>query len=216
MASAATISLSLTNEGVVTSAGGDEATLFRADLTSLSLTQIAAITVTDSNSGLGGSPGLYSGFDLDALFLDVDGDASTTGDQFAASSFLFSAGTTRPTTDPLYLPDAQDPGPTSGAIDANTVDEAQATLGVIDGIFFDTGSLTLGDGGELIAIFAPPVDIGLSLFLFVVELGNSPGEAISATVEVSDVVPEVPLPAAGLLFVAGAIGLVRRRKGRAA
>jgi hypothetical protein len=124
---------------------------------------------------------------------------------------MFMAGSTRPTTNPLFLPDALDPGPTSGAIDATTVDEAQATLDVIDGVFFDVGSLTLGDGGKLTAVFGPSVAIGTSLFLFVAELGNAPGETIAATVEVSDVVPEIPLPAAALLFGSGLAFLRRKR-----
>ncbi|WOI53910.1 hypothetical protein [Parvularcula sp. LCG005] len=211
-ASAATVTLSLTNQGTVATAPGSTATVFRADLTGIGLAEIAAIKITDSNSGTGGSPGIYSGFDLDAIFLDIDGDFNTTADQISATAFLFMAGSVRPTLDTMFLPDAQDPGPTSGAIDATTVDEAQATLGAIDGVFFDTGSLTLGDGGMLTAIFGPSVPVGASLFLFIAELGNSPGEGVDATIEVSDVVPEVPLPGAAVLFASGLAALRLRKK----
>mgnify|MGYP000055267762 CR=1 FL=1 len=48
--------------------------VFRADLIGLGLSEIGSIKVTDDNSGTSGSAGAYSGFDLDALFLDLDGD----------------------------------------------------------------------------------------------------------------------------------------------
>ena len=43
--------------------------VFRADLSGLGLTDIASITLFDSNSKQGGSPGAFSGFDLDAIML---------------------------------------------------------------------------------------------------------------------------------------------------
>ena len=44
-------------------------TIFRADLSSIPLSEIRSITLVDSNSKTGGSPGHFSGFDLDAIKL---------------------------------------------------------------------------------------------------------------------------------------------------
>ncbi|MCV6591553.1 MAG: hypothetical protein OIF48_01275 [Silicimonas sp.] len=83
----------LTDLGV-TRVGRAEATrLYRADLTGLGLSAIGTITVNDSNSGTGG--GVHSGFDLDILFLDVDGDLATTADRILATDHDFSVGSIR-------------------------------------------------------------------------------------------------------------------------
>lgn len=42
-------------------------TVFRADLSGLGLNEIVSLTLSDSNSGRGGSSGAFSGFDLDAI-----------------------------------------------------------------------------------------------------------------------------------------------------
>lgn len=194
---AATVNPVFTDEGLNTTTA-QSTRLYRADLTGLGLDQIAAIKIIDSNSGVGGSPGAYSGFDLDAIFLDVDGDATTLGDQVYASSFLFSAGTLRPGG--LPSPTA---GPTSGSSSATSIDEPFATLNAIDAIWFGTGSLTLGDGGTLTALFAPDVLVGPSLYLFVGEVSGDPGENVSGLIEVSDTPPAVPLPASALLLLSG-------------
>eukprot|EP00326_Haptolina_ericina_P035786 CAMPEP_0181242890 /NCGR_PEP_ID=MMETSP1096-20121128/41948_1 /TAXON_ID=156174 ORGANISM="Chrysochromulina ericina, Strain CCMP281" /NCGR_SAMPLE_ID=MMETSP1096 /ASSEMBLY_ACC=CAM_ASM_000453 /LENGTH=95 /DNA_ID=CAMNT_0023339163 /DNA_START=72 /DNA_END=355 /DNA_ORIENTATION=- len=56
-----------------------QSAVFQADLTGFAgLTEIGSITVTDTN-GTSGSAGAYSGFDIDALFIDMDGDYLTTG-----------------------------------------------------------------------------------------------------------------------------------------
>lgn len=207
---AASVSATLTNEGAAPGASGT--TMFRADLTGLGLSEIAAITVTDSNSGVGGSAGAYSGFDLDAIFLDVDGDATTVGDQYYASGFTFSAGTLRAGGSA-----SNTTGPTNGSASANSVDEAFATLDTFDAIFFGAGSLTLGDGGELTALFDPEILVGPSLYLFVGEVGLGSGESLAASITVADVAPAVPLPAPALMLLSGlgAMAFGKRRKAKA-
>ncbi len=183
--------------------------LYRADLTGYGLIRIAAITITDSNSQTGGSPGPYSGFDLDAIFLDIDGDVLTTADRITAASFMFTAGTLRPgATQPNNTS-----GPTNGSTGPNSFDNSFATLGAVDAQYFDTGSLTLGDGGSLTALFSPDVLVGASLYLFVGEVSGDFGEFVNSSIEVSDIPPAVPLPASALLLLSG-VGLIaaRRRK----
>lgn len=206
-----TVLPAFTDEGIDTTGTATSTRMYRADLTGLGLGEVAAITVTDSDSGLGGSPGIYSGFDLDALFLDVDGLLSTDTDRFYADSFLFSAGSIRPGGVAGPSPSG---GPTNGASSASTVDEAFATLNDIDGLFFSTGSLTLGDGGSLTAVFSPSIAVGSSLYLFAGEVSGDPGENLTGLVQVADTPPPVPLPA-GLPLVAtglALLGLMRRWK----
>jgi hypothetical protein len=215
--SATVVPVSFTHVGNVGGTG-----VFAADLMGTGLSQIQSVKVTDNNGGTAGSSGIFSGFDLDALFLDADGNLATTGDQSCASSFLFTAGSTRPTADPVLLPTAAHPGPTFGSLDASTVDLATATLNAVDGVSIAdvnqaNGFLTLGDGGVLTAIFAPPVGFSGSIFLMAGEVGDN-GEGLDAVVTVSDTL-QVPEPGSlsivgfGLLLIGFAA--LRRRNNRA-
>lgn len=191
-------------------------TIFGADLSSLGLSVINSITVVDSNSGVGGSAGIFSGFDLDAIFLDVDGDLTTVVDRFFASSFDFLAGSTRPSTGAAVDPTPAHPGPTFGSLDATTVDLATATLNALDAISIAdvnaaNGFLTLGDGGALTAFFNPGVLITSTLYLITGEVGLGAGEAINAEVFVNEV--SVPEPSSLMLLALGVLGLgLSRRK----
>jgi hypothetical protein len=210
VAQAASVAPTFVNVGTNTTTA-DSTTLLRADLTGLGLTQIGSVQINDSNSGLGGSPGAFSGFDLDAIFLDIDGDASTLGDQAYASSFIFTGGTLRPDPGGTFTSDTA--GPLQGSASINSVDEAFSTLNAVDAIFFGTGSLTLGDGGVLTAIFSPEFLLGPSLFLFVGEVGTGIGEDITGLIKVSET-SVVPLPPAFLLLLSalGIGGLMGRKR----
>jgi hypothetical protein len=124
-ANATTVNVNFVDTGVVV--GGS--TVFSANLAGVGLSQIATITITDASFGTGGSPGIFSGFDLDALFLDRDGNIFSTGDRTAASSFSYLAGSVRPTSDPTMQPNGAHPGPLFGSLNATTIDAATATLG---------------------------------------------------------------------------------------
>ncbi len=215
-AMAATVVPTFTDEGIDNTGTSTYTRMYRADLTGLGLEAISEVVIKDSNSGVGGSTGIYSGFDLDAIFLDVDGSLATTTDRIVVDSFAFSAGTTRPGS---YPPPSPSGGPTNGSSSATTVDEEWASLGDIDGIYFGSGSLTLGDGGSLTSSFNQKITIGSSLFLFAGEVSGSAGESLTGLVEVSDTptspLSPVPLPAGLPLMLTGLAGfglLARRRK----
>lgn len=207
-------SLTLTNQGV-----DGSTTVFSAPLGGLGFSQISTISITDSNSQTGGSPGVFSGFDLDFLFLDLDGVYATTGDRVYGTLFTFTTGTTRATADPNFIPTVSRPGPTSGSLATNSIDFAQATLNTRDGFFgaglstdLVSGFLTLGDGGSLIVGFLPPVALTGTETLFVGEVGNDPGEQLGANVTAAQ---DVPVPEPASLSLVG-IGLtwygMRKRK----
>lgn len=208
---AASIPLTLVSDGT---SGGT--TIFKADLTTLSITEIASLTVTDSNSQTGGQGGIFSGFDLDAVFLDGDGLLTTSGDRTFGSAFVFNAGTTRSTTNPNLLPNTSHPGPTFGSLSDSVIDLATATLNDIDGVAVAdvdvaAGFLTLGDGGSLGINFSPGVSIPSSLFLVLGEVGTTTGELVDASVTISD--QTIPVPATVVLLGLGALGIgIRRRR----
>jgi len=211
-ASAVDVPLTFVNVGTAGSTA-----VFRADLSALAGLSMNAITITDDGTPVGGSSGVFSGVDVDAIFLDADGNISTTGDRTFASSFNFTAGTTRPTSDPLLQPTAAHPGPTFGSLSASTIDAATATLNAFDSVDaanvnVANGFLTLGDGGVLKANFAPPVNVPSALFILTGDVGGQSGEGLGANATASTVgVPDGG--STGLLLgmaLAGVAGARRR------
>ena len=90
--------------------------VYRADLDSLGIADLASITIRDNSSGLGGATGQFSGFDLDAIILsgtyctDAGCVAGLTGlavFDYSPASTLFTMGSQRPPSDPrLFGTDA--------------------------------------------------------------------------------------------------------------
>jgi len=180
----------------------DKTAVFRIDLTGFDIGTIRSVTVTDGNVQRGTGE-IFSGFDLDFLVFDRDGDLSTTDDQIAPlrdMSFVV-AGLVRPAPNgKVYYPPA--PGPLFGLDAAGDLDHDKATLDTLDADYdvdltknlLDVDScegwVSLGDDGMLAAGF-PLVSIGSSesMFLFIGEVGppptaGDPDELSTASVEI--------------------------------
>jgi hypothetical protein len=188
-----------------------------ASLNGLGLTTVASVTISDNNAGTAGSAGIFSGFDLDMVFIDLDGALATSGDRVFGSAFIFTTGTVRPTADPGLLPTLAHPGPTFGSLALNTIDGATATLNALDAVFgsplntTSSGYLTLGDGGTLVVGFGAGVVLGLGTErLFIGEVGGN-GEIAEAAATASD--QRIPLPGTLALLALGVLGLGVTRRG---
>ncbi|MHB9072595.1 MAG: PEP-CTERM sorting domain-containing protein [Desulfobaccales bacterium] len=181
--------------------------VYRADLSGLGLVTIESLSIQDSNLG-GGSPGKFSGFDLDAIKLanSAVGDASLVNAlaglgvfNFSPAGTLFVAGTQTPPVDP---------GEMFGTAGGN-IDNAVATLGAFDGNSATDitafGFVSLGNGGKVAFNLTGPLST-TNLFLYIGEVGDN-GEVASGTISASDG-PVVPAPATLYLFGSGLIGLL--------
>jgi hypothetical protein len=218
--SAAVVELSvIAGENINTTGSDLDTQVLRADLTGIDdLDVVGSVTIRDDGSPTGGGSGVFSGFDLDAVFLDRDGSLATTADRFFPTSYIFSAGSTRPTADPTQLPTAEHPGPTFGSIDATTIDFETASLNELDAFIrssnqINTGDgwLTLGDNGQLIINFSEVISTSEPLTLILGEVGGQPGEGLGASISVSSSV--VPLPASIYLFTSGVLGVFAMSRG---
>lgn len=181
---AKTVEISLTRLSGSTAEG---TAVFRADLTSLDVESIRSITLLDSNSKVGGSAGQYSGFDLDAIKLshsfvetatEVSSSPSVNEFNFDSSGTLFTPGSQRDPKD-QKLNGTDDSG--------QIVDKDFATLDLFDGIFFGTGSVSLGDGGSITFNLNQDVSVN-GLYLYIGEVSGSAGEGINGTLLISDTI----------------------------
>jgi hypothetical protein len=183
----------------------------RVDLSTAGVATISKIILTDNSGGFGGDPGVFSGYDLDAVFLDGDGDIATTGDQVAFSSFAFTGGGIRDGAGSNQVPSAPNNiGTYFGTNNAGQVvpfgsgNSLDATLHVFDGVnsastLNANGFLSMGDGGQLVLTFAD-IAVGSGLYLIFGEVG---GQGEKLQVEVS----QVPLPGAVWLLLSGIAAL---------
>ncbi len=163
--------------------------VYRADLSGLPLTTLRSITITDNSSGLGGSNGKYSGFDLDAIMLS-NSSVSNASDvkrllalplfDFTPAGTIFDQGRQRPPVAPRLFGTYS----TGGG-----VDNAIATLGSFDGkgmrLLPNGGFVSLGDRGTIYFNLTASVSLN-GLFLYIGEVGDN-GEVVAGEILISDV-----------------------------
>jgi Ca2+-binding RTX toxin-like protein len=167
-------------------------TIYRADLTNLGI-DIRSLLLTDSDSALGGSPGRFSGFDLDAIVLSgARVDSVPSADALNNEAFLPKRNVFDFSTSGVFLkPGAQRFGGEQAADLNGTVNgmlDGLNTLGVFDATG-QTGTIggrvTLGDGGSIGFNLTEAVSTQEPLYLYISESGISTEETVRATVSAS-------------------------------
>jgi hypothetical protein len=187
--------------------------VFKADLSSVGFT-ILSVSIADNSGGLGGSPGQFSGFDLDAIKLSTTNCATAACAAGAAGlavfditgGTIFAPGTQRAPVDPKLF----GTGPAG-----TTVDDAVATLGAFDGdssTVLPDGFISLGDNGVISFNLTSGVSPS-GVFLYIGEVGDN-GEVAASNIEVR----QTPVPEPGSLALLGAalagLALLRRARRR--
>jgi hypothetical protein len=188
--------------------------VFKADLSSIGIATILSISIADNSGGLGGSPGQFSGFDLDAIKLSSTdcADATCAATAGALSVFDFTGGT-------IFSPGAQrapvDPKLFGTGPAGTTVDDLVATLAAFDGdstTATPDGFMSLGDNGMLSFNLTSGVSPG-GLFLYIGEVGNN-GEVAASDIQVRETPVTVPEPGSIALLAAALGGLAAVRRAR--
>jgi len=188
---------------------------------------IDSIVVTDLGQ-LGGSDGVFSGFDLDFILFDTDG--TFNGNEFAAvDSATLSAGDVRRQSTTPFKPTANHPYALFGLGAGGAVDMRTATLNTHDAFYVagpdlavDTcrGWVSLGDGGVLTANMASmseyssdaSMDWRDTLYLYLGDAGQN-DEFIDAQVQILlDPGAYPPEPGTLSIVLCAALLLLRRRR----
>jgi len=169
-----------------------------ADLGPDPLGTIGGVRVTDSGEAVGGSGGVFSGFDADCVFFDFDGNPNTLDDQIAPltdrdRTYVIPGTAYYPSKHRYPVVSSLTPPLLFGLDGANQIRHYIATLGVRDASYVanenfairtSNGWVTLGDGGVLFAGFPFfSLEAGEDVWLFVGDAGVN-DEDMDADVEV--------------------------------
>lgn len=171
-----------------------QTSVYRADISHIPLKSIKTIIAQDSSSG-GGSDGIYSGFDIDFLLLDMDGDFETKNDQIyplEEEATKISPGKVRNPAGTVFKPTKKRPGILFGLNAGNGIDFYLATISIPDAVYENinepdscSGWLSLGDKGTLYAHFGlKNIDRYPTMFLFIGETGTGFQEHLDAVVHI--------------------------------
>jgi hypothetical protein len=190
--------------------------VYRADLSSVGFANLLSITISDNSNGLGGSPGQFSGFDLDAIKLSTTScaDAACVAGLAGLNVFDFGSGT-------LFTAGSQatpvDPKLFGTNAAGTAVDNAVATLGAFDGensTATPDGFLSMGFNGRISFNLTAATNTA-GLFLYIGEVGDN-GEVAASSVVVRETPAEVPEPSTYAMLIAGLgmLGLMARRRSR--
>jgi len=191
--------------------------VWRAEVKSLITGPVSTIIIKDSLF-VQGADGVFSGFDVDFVLMDEDGDLSTTGDQILpfldTSCFVVPGNVTNQAGSP-YQPTAAHPGVLFGLNTDDSIDHLTATLGVLDadpyidnGVDSCSGAVSLGEGGSLYAEFSTASVSSDHLYLFFGEAGKNECFQRCNGIKI------IPEPATMMLLGLGAGGLFLRRQRR--
>jgi hypothetical protein len=194
--------------GLTGDASGPFTAVYVADLAATGLPSITQLILTDTSGGFGGSPGGFSGVDLDSIFIAPTAAATAASAQTLIQTPAFdysAAGTT-------YVPGTQrvPTDPTLFNVSGGAINFAAATLGALDarGLIPGNGYFSMGDGGVITFNLTSAIDPSVSRYLYIGEVGDN-GETFS--------VQAVPEPStmilAGLGGLAMFFGYRRRARG---
>ena len=198
---AATLNVSFTKLPGLAGGSPTGTAVYYAKLSDLGF-DLNSIQIADDSSGLGGAPGKFSGFDLDAIKLsptlisnaaDINALPGLSVFNFSPAATVFTPGTQRLPADPALFG-------TTGSNINNTV----ATLGSFDGNNTTNedpslgstafGFASLGDNGKVGFNLKSPVSTTVPLYLYIGEVGDN-GEVAAGSITVSDKPVNVPEPA---------------------
>jgi hypothetical protein len=156
---------------------------YRADLSNLGF-DLNSLTIQDSGSTVGGSPGKFSGFDLDGIKLsntlltsanDINSLPGLNVFDFSPLGTVLTPGTQRSGG----FEDIDLNGTVNGLIN-----NSYATLQNFDSDGFDPGFFSLGDGGKVGFNLTNSVSTQGPLYLYIAEVGDN-GEVASGNISVS-------------------------------
>ena len=189
-----------------------ETAVYRANLNDVGLSQLLSISILDNSGLLGGSPGQFSGFDLDAIILSntlcataacVAALPGINLFDYTPTGTFFAPGTQRVPVDPkLFGTD----------VSGLNVDNAVATLGAFDGdssTLLPDGFISMGDNGKLGFNLTSAISTA-GLYLYFGEVGDN-GEVAASDIRVSSTT--VPEPTS-LMILAIAIALLAMSRTR--
>jgi hypothetical protein len=166
--------------------------VYYADLSNLGF-ELNSLTIADSGNGEGGTGGVFSGFDLDAIKFsntlitsaaDIANLPSLNVFDFSPAKTVFTPGTQRSSTG------TEPSGPDLFGTINDNINNAVATLENFDANS-TTGSeaagfFSLGDGGKVgFNLTSPIATIGNPLYLYLGEVGDN-GEVASGQITVSN------------------------------